>query len=306
MAVTVGLLGVVASLMTGCGTSSGPGTGQGHGVGVVQVVAAENFWGSITAQVGGSRADVISLVTNPNADPHSYEPTAADARAVAGAQVVIENGAGYDPWMNRLLAADGSHAEVLNVGDLVGVAPGGNPHLWYNPDYVTQFVEAVSTAIGRADPSVRAVVARQAATYQQVGLEAYHGQIAAIRTRFSGTAVGASESIVVYLCRALGLDLITPPTFLRAISEGGDVTAADIGTIEAQIRSRSLAAYLWNTQNSTPDVQAQVVLARSHGIPVVPFTETLQPAGTSFQAWQTAQLRALATALGAARGGARG
>ncbi len=212
------------------------------------------------------------------------------------------NGAGYDPWMQRLLAADGGSRAVLDVGTLVGVAPGGNPHLWYSPAYVEQVVVAVTADLARADPADRAYFDAQERRFEQVGLAGYHAAIASIRARFVGTPVGASESIVVYLCQALGLDLVTPPSFLRAVSEGTDVSAADTATIDAQIRDRTLHAYLENTQNLTPDVQAQVRASRAAGIPVVPVTETLQPVGVTFQAWQTAQLLALANALEASRG----
>jgi len=138
--------------------------------------------------------------------------------------------------------------------------------------------------------------------YEHVALAPYHAAIVRIRSSFAGTPVGASESVVVYLCRALGLDLVTPPSFLRAISEGTDVSAADTATIDRQITSRSIAVYLENTQNLTPDVQAQVTSARTERIPLVRVTETLEPAGATFQAWQTAQMDALSTALEHARG----
>jgi zinc/manganese transport system substrate-binding protein len=269
---------------------------------VVRVVAAEDFWGSIVAQIGGAHAQVISLIANPETDPHSYEPTASDARELADAQVAVLNGAGYDPWMDRLLAADGGSRTVLDVGTLVGVAPGGNPHLWYSPDYVGRFIATVTTDLSRADPGDRAYFTAHEHTFETVDLAGYHAAVAGIRARFRGRPVGASESIVVYLCRALGLDLVTPPTFLRAISEGTDVSAADTATIDAQIRDRAIDVYLENTQNLTPDVQTQVDAVRAAHIPLVPVTETLQPAGTTFQAWQTRQLLALAAALEASRG----
>jgi zinc/manganese transport system substrate-binding protein len=264
---------------------------------VVRVVAAEDFWGSIAAQIGGTHAHVVSIIDNPQTDPHAYEPTAADARTLADAQVAVLNGAGYDPWMQQLLAADGGHRAVLDVGDLVGVAPGGNPHLWYDPAYVDRVIGAVTTDLQRVDPADRAYFTDRRSTYEQVGLAPYHAAIARVRSTFAGTRVGASESVVVYLCRALGLDLVTPPSFLRAISEGTDVSAADTATVDRQITTRSIAVYLENTQNLTPDVQAQVTAARGAGIPLVAVTETLQPAGVTFQAWQTAQIEAIDTAL---------
>jgi len=295
---------VTAALVAaGCATGLPP-SGEGtvaHSPRVVRVVAAENFWGSVVTQLGGAHADVVSIIDNPDTDPHAYEPTAADARRLADAQIAVENGAGYDPWMSELLAADGGRRDVLDVGDLVGVAPGGNPHLWYDPSYVDRFIGAATADLIRADPVDRAYFTARETSYEEVGLAAYHATIDRIRARFQGTRVGASESIVVYLCRALGLDLVTPPTFLRAISEGSDVSAADTATIERQIQGREIAVYLENTQNLTPDVEAQVSAARAAHIPLVHVTETLVPATATFQAWQTAQLDSLDTALEHAR-----
>ena len=295
---------VTVVLCSGCALSLPPG-GEGtatYSPRVVRVVAAEDFWGSIVAQVGGAHAHVDSVISNPETDPHAYEPTAADARRVADAQVTVLNGAGYDPWMQRLLAADGGSREVLDVGTLVGVAPGGNPHLWYSPSYVATFVTTATEDLVTADPADRTYFLDRAQRYVDVGLAGYHGAIAAVRSRYAGTPVGASESIVVYLCRALGLDLVTPPTFLRAISEGTDVSARDTATIDAQLRGRAVRVYLENAQNVTPDVQTQVRAARAAGIPVVAVTETLQPVGVTFQAWQTSQILALDSALRSAHG----
>jgi len=295
---------VTVVLCSGCALSLPPG-GEGtatYSPRVVRVVAAEDFWGSIVAQVGGVHAHVDSVIATPETDPHTYEPTAADARRLADAQVAVYNGAGYDPWMPRLLAADGGSRTVLDVAALVGVVPGGNPHLWYSPEVVSHVVTTSTADLIAADPTDRAYFQDRADQFVRVDLSGYHAALASLRSRFAGTPVAASESIVVYLCRAVGLDLVTPPTFLRAVSEGTDPSAADIATIDTQMRSHTVHAYLENTQNLTPDVQAQVRLARSAGIPLVRVTETLQPAGTTFQAWQTAQLRSLETALAAARG----
>src|SRR5436305_4323657 len=121
--------------LAACGTSFQASASNN---GPVQVVAGENFWGSIAAQVGGSHVHVTSVIVDPNADPHSYEPTAADARTVADAQYVIDNGAGDDPWAAKLLQANpASGRKELNVGNFNGKHEGDNPHMWYNPDYVT-------------------------------------------------------------------------------------------------------------------------------------------------------------------------
>jgi zinc/manganese transport system substrate-binding protein len=269
---------------------------------LIQVVAAENFWGSIASQVGGAHVAVTSIITNPNADPHSYEPTAADGRSIATAQLVIENGIGYDPWMSRLLAANGGHLAVLNVGQVVGVAAGGNPHRWYNPADVQKVISTYVTQLSRLDPADTAYFQTQATRFNTIDLGPYNSLIAQIKARYSGTPVGASESILSMLAPALGLDLVTPYSFLRAISEGSEVSAADKSTVDNQIKSHLIKVYVYNSQNTTPDVQTQLSECRAEGIPTTTITETLAPASSTYQDWQVSQLRGILSALNQAAG----
>jgi zinc/manganese transport system substrate-binding protein len=270
----------------------------------VQVLAAENFWGSIAAQLGGAHAEVLSVISNPDTDPHDYEPTAADGRNVAEAQLVIENGVGYDPWMARLVAADQvSGQRVLEVGHLLGLAVGDNPHRWYYPGDVDRVVDGVTADLQRLDPADADYFAQRRQRYLTQGLARYHQLLAQIRARYAGTAVGASESVFVGLAQAAGLHLVTPPSYLQAISEGTDPSAADRATVERQLRDHQVAVWVLNRQNATPDIQSLTDLARAEHIPVTTITETLAPAGQSFQGWQVAQLEALAAAL--ARGTGR-
>lgn len=280
--------------LMGAAGAATPATRRGR---PVRVVAAENFWGSIAGQVGGHHVQVTSIITNPNADPHAYEPTAGDARTLAQADVVIENGLGYDPWVARLLAADQSHPKVLDVGAVVGVAEGGNPHRWYNPSDVRTVIRQLVADLQKADPTDSAAFDRQRAAFTTVALRPYDQLIAAIKAGYSGTPVGASESIFAMLAPALGLNLITPPAFLRAISEGTDVAAADKATIDAQIRDHQIKVYVYNSQNATPDIQAQVKACRAAGILTTTITETLVPTRSTYQAWQVRQLEALQAAL---------
>jgi zinc/manganese transport system substrate-binding protein len=272
---------------------------------VVHVVAAENFWGSIASQIGGEHAQVTSIITNPNTDPHSYEPTTADAKALADAQFVIENGIGYDPWVPKLLAADQGHPTVLNVGDLLGVANGGNPHRWYNPADVQTVIAKMAAGFQTIDPADSGYFTAQAARFDSVALEPYHTLIAAIKAKYAGTPVGASESIFAMLAPALGLNLITPPTFLRAISEGTDVSAADKETIDNQIKTHQIKIYVYNSQNVTPDVQAQLSEVKAAHIPYTTITETLAPADATYQAWQARQLMGIEHALAQAASSSR-
>jgi zinc/manganese transport system substrate-binding protein len=290
---------VLAGALAGCAI----GNAQPAASGRITVVAAENFWGSIAAQLGGDHATVTAIITNPDADPHSYEPTPADARTMAGARLAIVNGVGYDPWAPELLAADSAGGPVvLTVGQLVHVPDGGNPHRWYSPADVRRVIDAITADYQRIDPADSAYFAAQRSTFENRALAQYNSLIAGIRARYSGTPIGASESIVTPLADGLGLRLLTPATFLDAISEGSDPTAADKATIDNQIRTRQIKLYVYNSQNSTPDVQAQVDEARAAGIPVTAVTETLAPANATFQAWQVRQLEGIEQALHEASG----
>jgi len=289
------LAGLAILALTGCGLTSGSQASSGK----VEVVAAENFWGSIASQLGGDKADVTSIISNPNTDPHSYEATPNDARLIATARYVIVNGAGYDPWAPKLAAANPVSGRVLlDVGVLNGVQDGGNPHMWYSPSFVTRVIDRMTSDLKQVDSADSAYFDQQNAAYKTSGLQDYHDTIAAIKHKYSGTPVGASESIFAYMSPALGLNLITPPEYMKAISEGTDPTASDKATVDQQIAGKQIKVFVFNAQNSTPDVQSLVGKAHAEGIPVVQITETLSPANLTFQDWQTNQLKALLAALG--------
>ena len=287
---------IAGATAAGCSTGAAPSP-QSIATHRVAVVAAENFWGSIASQLGGSHVAVTSIITNPNTDPHAYEPTAQDAITIARGQLVIENGVGYDPWAAKILAANQGNQTVLNVGSLVGAQPGDNPHRWYNPADVQGVITQIVNDLSNLDPADRGYFMSQARLFNSVALAQYDSLIATIKSQYGGTPVGASESIFAMLAPALGLDLITPPTFLRAISEGENPTVADIETIDNQINGHLIKIYVYNSQNVTPDVQAQLELANAHHIPVATITETLQPASSTYQAWQTRQLQGIEQAL---------
>ena len=285
---------VAAAGLAACDASP---SASAAGRSVVQVVVAENDWGSIASQVGGKYVDVTSIIVNPNADPHVYEPTPADARAVATADLVWYNAIGYDNWMPQLLSADPGTRTVLSVGQVVAIGSGGNPHRWYNPADTQKVIAAYVAYLSRLAPEHAAYFRARAAQFNTVSLKAYHDEIALIRSKYAGTPVGASESIFSMLAPALGLNLITPYSFLRAISEGTDVSAADKETIDQQIKDHLIKAYIYNSQNTTPDVQAQLAECRAEGIPTATITETLVPPTATYQAWQTRQLDGIAAAL---------
>src|SRR5579871_6646529 len=232
--------------------------------GKLQVVAAENFWGSIAAQLGGSKVVVQSIIVNPNTDPHSYEPTASDGVALAKSQMAIVNGIGYDLWASKLIAANPSSSrKVLNVGGLLGLVEGDNPHQWYSPSSVQRVINQIVADYKQLDPKDSAYFDRQRVRFETQGLGEYDRLIAAIRAHYSGVPVGYSESIFLPLGQALGLRLLTPYSFAKAIAEGTDVSAADKQTVDTRAQRHLIRVCVYNRQNATPDVQRVNQLARA-------------------------------------------
>jgi len=293
-----------ALVAAACSTSSSADdSGKSGGGKVINVAASINAWGSILTQLGGGHVHATSIIPSPDTDPHDYEATPADARTIAGARLFVENGIGYDSWAAKAVAANpDSGRTVLDVGKLVGVPAGGNPHRWYSPSDVDKVADTITADLKKADPDDAGYFDQQRTAFDTTGLATYHKLINDIKTKYAGTPVGASESIFAPLSDALGLKLLTPPSFLKAISEGTDPSPADKSTIDGQITDKKIKVYVFNSQNSTPDVSAQVKAAKKAGIQVSTVTETLSPAGVSFQAWQSAQLQTLADALHKATG----
>ncbi len=265
--------------------------------GTLQVVVAENFWASIVQQLAGPDAVVQSIIANPSTDPHDYEPTAADVRQIASADYAVYNGIGYDAWFSKALAANPARRTVLDVGAALGRRAGDNPHQWYSPAAVMRVIDRVTADLTRIDPRDAAAFERRRSAFVSSALGPYHTLIDDIRAHFAGTPIGASESIVSPLAAALGLRMQTPRSFLDDIAEGVDPTAGDKATVDRQIAQHEIRVFVFNTQNSTPDVQRLVDAARRAHIPVTTVTETLTPAGATFQQWQVDELTRLRNAL---------
>jgi zinc/manganese transport system substrate-binding protein len=283
---------LLSASLAACGVPAAAHDGR------LNVVVAENFWGSIAAQVGGDHVAVISVVNNPNADPHDYEVTAADARAVADARYVIVNGAGYDAWAQQLVEANPSaERKELEIAKFVGKKTGDNEHLWYSPDAVMKVIDQITADYEALDAANAAYYDQQSATFKNATLRDYDGLIADIRAKYAGAPVAITEPVFGYMAEALGLKVLTPATFIKAIDEGEDPSAADTATFDEQISTRQIKVFIYNSQNSTPDVDTLRTKAQAVGIPIVTVTETLTPAGATFQAWQVRQLQALEQAL---------
>jgi zinc/manganese transport system substrate-binding protein len=263
----------------------------------VQVVAGENFWGSLAAQLGGSKVNVTSIVSDPNADPHEYETSPADARAFTAADFVILNGAGYDDWGAKLLSAQpNAERTVLTVAQYLGKKPGDNPHFWYNPGYVFRVIDKITEDYQALRP--------QEATYfaaRHVALESalapYRSRLRSITAHYSGQPVAATESIFQYLADYLHLDLVSPPAFMKAVAEGVDPPAASVASFDRQIQDKRFGVLVYNTQTVTPLTTMIKEQADSQDIAVIGISETIQPPTESFQRWMEDELDTLTDAL---------
>ena len=285
-------------LFTVLSACAAPPAGAGSGK-TLQVVAGQNFWGSIAGQLGGTHVSVTSIVTNPNVDPHDYESNTQDARAFATADYVILNGAGYDAWGAKLLSANpNTNRKVFTVADLLNKKAGDNPHFWYNPEWVEQVADKI-TADYEALDSADSSYFRDQRTAFRAALKPYHDRIAKIKSTFSGVPIGSTESIFVYLAQALGLKLISPPEFMQAVAEGNDPPAQTVAEFHDQVSGKKIKVLVFNVQTSTNITEDLKRVAANNGIPVVGVSETLQPVDATFHEWQGAQLLTLQNALNA-------
>lgn len=270
----------------------------------IPVVAAENFWGSLVAQLGGNLTSVTSIVSDPNADPHEYEVNTSDAVLFSNAAYVVVNGVGYDDWATRLISADGnSHQIVRNVGALNGVVVGagvvaGNPHLWYDPIYVNRTVAAMYSDLVGIDPAGTGYFQHQYALLN-ASLGTLYAQADSIKHLFAGTVVAATEDIFVYLANYTGLDLISPPEFMQAVAEGNDPTTQSVVAFQCQLESGQVKVLVYNQQTVTPLTVSLKSIAAQYNVTTVGVTETIQPPGVSFQTWMLAEYLALENALNA-------
>ena len=296
-----GALVFVLAAVTLLSAACGSGVTIGGGDSTIRVVAAENFWGSVVTQLGGSHVSVTSVVSDPNTDPHDYQSSASNARAFAVAQYVITNGAGYDNWADSLLSANQSGGRtVLKVADLLGKKEGDNPHFWYDPSYVERVADRVTADLSAIDSGDSAFFTQQRTAFE-TALKPYHSRIAAIRQQFSGHKVAATESIFVYMASALGLDLISPPEFMQAVAEGNDPPADTVTEFQHELQSKEATVLVYNEQTATDVTTNLRQIAVQQNIPVVGVTETIQPSDTSFQLWMVGELNDVQNALNASQ-----
>lgn len=283
-------LGFVLAALLALGAGAAPAATQ-----PVSLLAAENFYADVAEQVGGSDVKVSSILSNPDQDPHQFEVSPSTARAVAGARLVIYNGIDYDPWMEKLLAASPSaERKTIVAADLMGRKSGDNPHLWYDPATMTSVAEAVAAELARVDPDHKTDYGARLQAFI-ASMQPLQNKIAALREKYQGTKVTATEPVFGTMAKAIGLD-VRNERFQMAVMNETEPSAADVGAFEDDLKNRQVRVLVYNNQTSDDLTKRLLDLANASHVPVVGVSET-EPAGKTYQQWMMSQLDALEKAL---------
>ena len=272
----------------------------------IPVVAAENFYGDVVRQLGGDHVSVVSILSNPAQDPHLFEASPKTARALQNANLVVYNGADYDPWMAKLLGASkNTKRTTIVAADLTGHKSGDNPHLWYAPSTMPAVARAVSAALVAADPSNKTAYDANLATFLD-SLKPLDAKVAALRASYAHAPVTATEPVFGYMSDAIGLDMRNMRFQLAAMNDT-EASASDIAAFERDLRDKRVRVLIYNSQATEALTKRMLKLAQQSNVPTVSVTET-QPAGRTFQQWMLSQLDDLGAALakGDAAGNAKG
>ena len=270
-------------------------TGPARAQKPVAIVAAENMYGDIARQIGGNRVTVASILNNPNQDPHLFTTSPSVAVELAGAAIVIVNGADYDPWMAGLLAAQPDpNRVIITLADLLGRKPGDNPHLWYDPAAIPDLTTQLVKTLQQRDPSHAAAYTQNAQTLL-ASLAPIHARIAALRAKFAGTPVTATEPVFGLMAAALGLVMRNMP-FQIAVMNDTEPAPSDVAAFENDLRTAQVKILFYNSQVTDDLTSNLLAIARQSGIPIVGVTET-EPAGKNYQAWMSTGLNAVEKAL---------
>lgn len=261
----------------------------------LHVVAAENFYDDVARQIGGSHVDVTSILSNPDEDPHLFETSPSTARALADAQVVVSNGADYDPWMEKLLSAsEAKNRASIVAADLVGAKKGDNPHLWYEPRTLPAVAKAIAAELAKRDPAdaaeFKANLARFDASFRPVA-----AAVEAIRAEHAGTVVTATEPVFGYMAKALGFTMLNEG-FQIAVMNNAEPSPSEVAAFEDSLKSGKVKILFYNKQVTDKTTGRLLALAKASGVAVVGVTET-EPKDTKVQGWFAGQLREVRSAL---------
>ena len=283
----------VALAVSACTSAAGSSVPKG----VISAVGAENEYGDVLAQVGGRYVAVTSIMSNPNTDPHTFEASQQVASEIEGAQLVVQNGVGYDGFMNQLEANAGSGQKVIDVQHLLDLPDSTpNPHLWYKPGTMSAVANAVASDLGAMQPAHAAYFKSRAAAFV-ASLDAWTSALATFKATYPGTPVATTEPVADYLLTAAGADNMTPWALQADIMNGTDPSAQDVAAQQALFTQHKVKVFVYNQQVTDTLTESFIQLAKQNGIAVVGVYETMPAPGYDYQSWMVAEVKALTKAV---------
>jgi zinc/manganese transport system substrate-binding protein len=290
----------VALLASACSSSSPSSASGSSGSSGSKIVAvgAENEYADVLAQVGGKYVQASAIMSNPNTDPHTFEASASVARTVSAAQLVVQNGVGYDTFMTTIEnAAPNSARKVIVVQDLLGLpADTPNPHLWYKPVTMPAVADAVAADLAALQPAHASYFKANAAAFIS-SLTAWNNAMAAFKAKYANTPVATTEPVADYMLQAVGADNMTPFAFQADIMNGTDPSAQDVAVERSLFTQHKVKVFLYNQQVTDSLTESLITLAQQNGIPVVGVYETMPVPGYDYQSWMLAEVQALQKAV---------
>ena len=265
------------------------------GAGEPKIVAAENFYGSVAGEIAPG-AEITSILSNPNQDPHEFTTNAATARAVADADIVIYSGIGYDPWMEKLLGAKGRPGRiVIDVADLIGAKEGDNPHIWYDPRTMPALAKKLAAVISKLDPTQAGDVQQRVAEFQK-SMQPELAKIAELKAVTAGVEVTATEPVFGYMADALGFRMLNNDFQIKIMNDA-EPSADETEAFEQSLKSGRAKILFYNSQVTDPTTERMQAMARQAGVPVVGVTETQPPDEKRYIGWMRHELAAVEATL---------
>jgi zinc/manganese transport system substrate-binding protein len=283
----------VALLASACAATSGADP-----AGTISVVGAENQYANVLQQVGGKYVAATAIMSNPNTDPHTFEASASVARTLSQAQLVVQNGVGYDTWANTIeSAAPNSARKVITVQNLLGLPDDTpNPHLWYKPGTMTAVANEIAADLAAIQPAHASYFKANAAAFI-ASLSAWNNAIAAFKAAYPDTAVATTEPVADYMLQAAGADNMTPWAMQADIMNGTDPSAQDVTAQRNLFSQHKVKVFLYNQQVTDTLTESFITLAEQNNIPVVGVYETMPQPGYTYQSWMVAEVQALRNAV---------
>jgi zinc/manganese transport system substrate-binding protein len=293
-----------ALLASACSSSpTSPSAGGGTSAAAassttITAIGAENEYADVIAQVGGKYVRASSIMSNPNTDPHTFEASPAVAREISAADLIVQNGVGYDDWATTIEnAAPSTARKVINVQQLLGLPNSTpNPHLWYKPTTMPAVANAIATDLGQIDPAHASYYKANAAAFI-ASLTAWTKAIATFAAAHPNTPVATTEPVADYLLQAAGADIMTPWTFQADIMNGTDPSPQDTAIEKSLFTQHKVKVFLYNQQVTDALTESFISLAQANGIPVVGVYETMPTPGFDYQSWMLAEVNALSKAV---------